>query len=84
MKNVHMAGDRSEVIIKNGTYQHSKTGKRYEVIGVSTHTETDELLVIYRPLYECKQALFARPLAMFLETVSINGELQPRFVCVAP
>ena len=38
--------------ISKGTYKHSKSSKLYEVIGLALETETEELLVIYRPLYE--------------------------------
>lgn len=65
--------------IDNGVYQHSKTGKRYEVLGTALQTETNEPLVIYRPLYSSEFALFARPYAMFVEEVSIDGELKRRF-----
>lgn len=62
-----------------GIYQHTKTGKRYQVLGTALHTETDELLVIYKPLYECKYELFARPLSMFKEEVCIKGVAAKRF-----
>lgn len=65
--------------IDSGIYQHSKTGKRYEVLGAALQTETNEPLVIYRPLYSSEFALFARPYAMFVEEVSIDGELKRRF-----
>jgi hypothetical protein len=60
-----------------GRYRHYKGGE-YEVIGVARHSETDELLVVYRPLYNAT-GLWVRPLAMFLETVTHKGALVPRF-----
>lgn len=60
-----------------GRYQHYK-GREYEVLGVARHSETDEWLVVYRPLYG-EGGLWVRPLAMFLETVVVNGEAVPRF-----
>ena len=42
------------------------------------HSETLEPLVLYRPLYG-EGALWVRPYAMFFETVSIDGAVQPRF-----
>ena len=45
----------------------------YEIIGTSCHTETKELLMIYKPLYEVDclngQLYAARPLDMFLSEV---------------
>ena len=60
-----------------GRYRHYK-GNDYEVIGVARHSETDEELVVYRPDYG-ERGLWVRPLAMFVETVEVNGETVPRF-----
>ena len=60
-----------------GNYRHYK-GKDYYVVGVSTHSETLEKLVVYRPLYG-EQDLWVRPLTMFLESVELNNEPVPRF-----
>ena len=65
--------------ISKGTYKHSKSGKLYEVIGLALETETEELLVIYRPLYENEYELFARPASMFTETVVLDEKYVPRF-----
>ena len=65
--------------ISKGVYKHSKSGKLYEVIGLALETETEELLVIYRPLYENEYELFARPASMFTETVVLDGKSVPRF-----
>ncbi|QQS17152.1 DUF1653 domain-containing protein [Candidatus Saccharibacteria bacterium] len=65
--------------IPKGTYRHTKSGKMYEVIGVALHTETNEQLVIYRPLYDAKYELFARPYDMFVEKVTIDGQEVLRF-----
>lgn len=62
---------------KIGKYRHYK-GKDYEVIGVATHSETLEKLVVYRALYgDCD--LWVRPYEMFVESVEINGKIVPRF-----
>ncbi len=71
--------DPEPFTIQKGTYRHSKKGQLYEVLGVALQTETNEQLVIYRPLYENKFELFARPYVMFAEQVEINGDLKPRF-----
>ena len=60
-----------------GRYRHYKGGA-YEVLGVATHSETEERLVVYRPLYG-EGALWVRPLAMFVEWVEVDGERKPRF-----
>lgn len=60
-----------------GRYRHYKGGL-YTVIGIARHSETGELLVVYRPEYG-ERAFWVRPLAMFNETVEIAGRLIPRF-----
>ena len=42
------------------------------------HSETDELLVLYRPMYG-DENLWVRPFAMFFEEVTVDGFLIPRF-----
>ena len=63
-----------------GRYRHFKGGE-YEVLGVARHSETDERLVVYRPLYG-EGGLWVRPVAMFLETVEHDGRTVPRFAPV--
>jgi hypothetical protein len=63
-----------------GLYRHYK-GNNYQVIEVATHTETLELLVVYRALYG-ERGLWVRPLSMFVESVEVEGSLVPRFVYV--
>ena len=65
--------------IEKGSYRHTKTGNLYEVIGVALETESEEPLVVYRPLYENEYELFARPQVMFTEMVEIDGVSVPRF-----
>ena len=62
-----------------GIYVHYKNGQRYEVIGTALHTETEDMLVIYKPLYENEYELFARPYDMFVGTVEYNGNTVNRF-----
>ena len=64
-------------MIASGKYRHYK-GNDYEVIGVATHSETREAMVVYRPLYG-EGALWVRPLAMFMEDATIDGKAVPRF-----
>ena len=64
-----------------GRYRHYKGGE-YEVIGVARHSETQEPLVVYRPLYN-DTGWWVRPHAMFFEDVVVDGVRQPRFTRIA-
>lgn len=64
-------------MLKLGKYKHYK-GKEYEVLGLARHSETLEDLVVYRALYG-EQALWVRPLKMFVGEVEIGGEKKLRF-----
>ena len=66
--------------LKLGIYQHY-SGKQYEVLGIGRHSETLEEMVVYKALY-APFDIWIRPLGMFLEQVTINGILQPRFALV--
>ena len=46
-------------ILRQGIYQHYK-GNRYQVIDLVIHSETEEWLVLYRPLYGAGE-LWVRP-----------------------
>lgn len=63
--------------MKKGIYAHYK-GNRYEVIDTVRHSESEELLVLYRPLYG-EQNLWVRPFTMFFENVELNNKRVPRF-----
>jgi hypothetical protein len=60
-----------------GVFEHY-SGRRYEIVGVSRHSETLEEMVVYRALYGDRD-MWVRPLSMFLESVEIKGVIQPRF-----
>jgi len=56
-----------------GLYKHYK-GQVYDVIGVAKHSETIEELVVYKATYQKEgENLWVRPLAMFEETIIIEG-----------
>lgn len=63
--------------ISKGLYQHYK-GPLYRVTGTAQHSENEETLVVYQALYGSK-GTWVRPLSMFTETVSVEGETQSRF-----
>lgn len=63
--------------LKPGRYRHFKGGE-YEVIGLATHSETGEFLVVYRALYG-EGGLWVRPAAMFFGKVERNGKTINRF-----
>ena len=63
--------------LKPGKYRHFK-GKEYELIGVATHSETMEPMVVYRALYG-EGGLWVRPAAMWTEQIERDGYCGPRF-----
>lgn len=63
--------------IKPGRYRHYK-GPEYQVLDLVRHSETEELLVLYKALYE-ESGLWVRPYAMFTEYVDVEGKQMPRF-----
>lgn len=64
-----------------GRYRHYKGGE-YELVGVARHSETLEVLVVYRPLYN-QTGLWVRPYAMFFGEIEHEGRRQPRFALLA-
>ena len=59
-------------------FRHYKH-KNYTIIGLSSHTETEEMMVIYKPLYECEYELFARPAEMFFSKIDNDKKQEYRF-----
>lgn len=66
--------------IKLGKYRHFK-GNEYEVIGIGTHSETLEAMVIYKALYGNGE-IWLRPLSMWNDTVENNGKCLKRFTYI--
>jgi hypothetical protein len=61
-------------------YCHYK-GDHYEVVLLALHSNDDEWMVIYKPLYENPDApYFTRPLREWDESVEWCGQLMRRFV----
>jgi len=72
-----------ETTIAPGVYEHYK-GEKYFVLGLSRNTETNEVCVVYRPLYETDwPQLVHRNARMFFETVTVDGQQVPRFRPIA-
>lgn len=63
--------------MKTGIYEHYK-GNRYEVMDTVRHSETEELMVLYRALYG-DEGLWVRPYTMFFESIVIDNNEIPRF-----
>ena len=66
--------------IKTGRYRHYK-GQYYDVLLAARHSETEEWFVVYQALYG-EYGWWVRPLSMFLESVSVDGVVQPRFTWI--
>ena len=66
--------------IKPGRYRHFK-GRKYEVLGIARHSETEEELVVYRALYG-DFGLWVRPVSMWNETVERDGKTFRRFTYI--
>ena len=67
----------TEKTVPQGIYRHYK-GSLYQVLHVANHSETEEELVVYRCLYG-EYDVWVRPLAMFTESIEVNGKEVPRF-----
>ncbi|WP_395341436.1 DUF1653 domain-containing protein [Ningiella sp. W23] len=75
--------------LNTGLYRHYKGGM-YRVIDLVRHSETEETLVLYKPLYDPQthqacdnQSLWVRPAYMFFESVTVDGNNRMRFEYLA-
>jgi len=73
--------------IRIGVYRHythtDQNPKYYQVLTLARFTETEEILVIYVPLYPAGGIrTAARPLKKFLEPASVDGKKVERFTYI--
>lgn len=62
---------------EKGIYRHFK-GNRYELVDFVKHSETTEIMVLYRALYG-EGELWVRPLEMWDEEIVRDGKKFKRF-----
>ncbi len=75
-----------------GVYEHYKSTpndrRYYQVLGFARHTETEEIVAVYIPLYVIAEhkglRLQVRPLDMFMENIEYKGKTLPRFRYIGP
>lgn len=76
--------------VQKGFYYHFKHNPEisvnnyaYKLIGVAKHSETEEITVIYKPLYKNEwlgeAELMSRPIDMFMDNVDKPEYKGPRF-----
>ena len=63
--------------LKLGKYRHFKGGE-YELLGIATHSETMEPMVVYRALYG-EGGVWVRPASMWSEEIIRDGKRIRRF-----
>jgi len=75
----------SEILIpadapqKGEVFGHYK-GDQYRVVDIALHSNDDEWMVVYEPMYENPAAkLFTRPLGEWREVVEWEGQKVERF-----
>ena len=68
---------KNQNTVPQGIYRHYK-GSLYQILHTAKHSETEETLVVYRCLYG-EYGVWVRPMAMFTESVMIDGKQVPRF-----
>jgi hypothetical protein len=63
-----------------GIYRHYKSTEEderlYLVHGAVRDTQTEEVLVVYEPLYQFQDLLYARPIQIFTETVGDKNDTE--------
>lgn len=72
----------SEADIREGTVVRHYKGNQYVIIGVAQHTETAEIMVVYRSVGGWDQ-VWVRPYRMFFDLVDGPNGPEPRFSWVS-
>lgn len=66
--------------VKGETWEHTKSGKRYLVLGSTFNSITDKIDVRYAPCYDCEYAEFNRQMTGHPKAwISKNEDGTPRF-----
>ncbi|MBM3207030.1 MAG: DUF1653 domain-containing protein [Chlamydiae bacterium] len=83
MKSISEGEKKLVDLAKEGSiFKHYK-GNLYEIVSIGRHTESYELHVVYKALYEDSKygpnAIWIRPISMFFEKVFVDGEEILRF-----
>lgn len=72
-----MENEKNVKLPEPGLYRHFK-GHVYDLLDIATHSETGELMAVYRACYN-PHKLYVRPLAMWSERIDRGGYHGPRF-----
>src|SRR5579871_6228159 len=63
-------------------YKHPDWAHRYVIVGYAILEATDEVAILYQPMYMRERIIFARALRIWQENVEWEGKLVPRFSIV--
>ncbi|MEY3182253.1 MAG: hypothetical protein RLZ35_238 [Pseudomonadota bacterium] len=67
--------------VRPGIYKHYK-GMFYQVLGISRHSETLDILVVYQAL-DGDYGLWVRPVELFTGTLFLDGKMVQRFTWIS-
>jgi hypothetical protein len=72
--------EASKLVELGAIYKHYKFPERdYKVLGYVIQESTEKVAILYRDISQSDSPQFCRDLDVWMETVSANGELVPRF-----
>lgn len=67
-----------DMVDVGGIYRHNRSGDLYTVEGFTILEVTDEVAVRYCPV-SAEDIEFTRPLHSFIDVITIDGQVLPRF-----